>query len=59
VSDAGADAVVADDDFLDEQSDDPLPFQHVQTSRLRAHTLEWVTERASEPQVDGLTGESA
>jgi hypothetical protein len=51
------DAVVADDDFLDEQSDDALAFQHVQTLHLRAQTLEEFTQRVSEPQVGGLIGE--
>jgi hypothetical protein len=50
------DAVVADDDFLDEQSDDALAFEHVQTLHLRAQTLEEFAQRVSEPQIGGLIG---
>ena len=51
------DAVVADDDFLDEQSYDALAFQYVQALRLRAQALEEFAQRVSEPQVGGLIGE--
>ena len=51
------DAVVANDDFLDEQSDDPLAFQYVQALDLSAQALEEFAQRVSEPQVGGLIGE--
>lgn len=51
------DAVIANDDFLDEQPDDALAFKHVQSLDLRAQTLEEFAQRVSEPQVGGLIGE--
>jgi hypothetical protein len=48
------DVVVANDDLLDEQSDDALAFQHVQTSCLRAQTLKEFAERVSESKICGL-----
>ena len=50
------DAVVANDDFLDEQPDDALAFQHVQAPGLRAQALEEFAQCVSEPQVGGLIG---
>ena len=51
------DAVVANDDFLDEQPDDALALKHVQSLDLSAQALEEFAQRVSEPQVGGLIGE--
>jgi hypothetical protein len=51
------DAVVADDDLLDERSDDPLAFQHVQTLRLRAQLLEEFAQRVSKSKIGSLIDE--
>jgi len=50
-------AVIADDDLLDQQSGDALTFQHIQAPGLVAQTLEELAQRVSEPQVGGLVGE--
>jgi len=50
-------AVVADDDFLDEQSHDALAFQHAQPLGLGAQALEEFTQRVSESHVGGLVGQ--
>ena len=50
-------AVVANNDFLDEQSDDALAFQYIQAWRLCVQTLEEFAQRVSEPQVRGLIRE--
>ena len=50
------DAVVTDDDFLDEQSDDALAFHHVQGLGLVVQTLKELAQRVSKPQVGGLIG---
>jgi predicted Zn-dependent protease len=44
-------AVIADDDLLDEQSRDALAFQHAQPLGLGAQALEEFTQRVSESQV--------
>jgi len=50
-------AVVADDDFLYEESHDALTFQHVQTLGLSTQTLEEFAQCVSQAQVGGLIGE--
>jgi RNA-directed DNA polymerase len=50
-------AVIADDDFLDEQSHDVLAFQHAQPLGLGAQALEEFTQRVSESQVGSLVGQ--
>jgi hypothetical protein len=51
------DVVVANDDLLDEQSDDALALQHIQTLCLRAQTLKEFAERVSESKICGLIDE--
>src|SRR5450755_227730 len=51
------DAVVVDDDLLDEQSDDALAFEHVQALHLRAQTLEEFAQRVSKSKICGLIDE--
>ena len=51
------DVVVANDDLLDQQSDDALAFQRVQTSCLRAQTLKEFAERVSKSKICGLIDE--
>ncbi len=52
-----SDAVLADDDLLEEQSDDALAFQHVQILGLVAQALEEFAQRVGQPQVGGLIGQ--
>ena len=54
-----SDAVVVNDDFLDEQPDDSLSFQNVQALHLRAQALEELAQRVSEAKIDGLIGQLA
>lgn len=51
------DAVVADNHFLDEQSDDALAFQNVQALHLCAQARQEFFQRVSEPQIRGLVSE--
>ena len=56
---SNGDAVLADDDLLDEQSDDALAFQHVQILGFVAQALEEFAQRVGQPQVGGLIGQLA
>ena len=51
------DVAVANDDLLDEQSDDALALQRIQTLCLRAQTLKEFAERVGKSKICGLIDE--
>ena len=51
------DVVVANDDLLDQQSDDALTLQDIQTLCLRAQTRKEFAERVSNSKICGLIDE--